>query len=144
MITKKELDDMAIQVPTYEFVEQEADAPVVSPVKRIIAKMQETATTFSLYEVYQALAHIDKMIEGAKAEIAAHGKRKELFLAELAIVERDLGVSDMEKQYQAEVIAEIAVAEALKRPVAETLNPPAPVEPVAAEEVAPVAEVQKS
>lgn len=113
-ITGEELHQMELEAPVYQFVAPEPDAPKVSPIKRQIAKIQETATTFTLYDVYRTIGQLDKLIEGKKAEIEAHEKNKELFLAELALIEKSLHVSDAEKQYQVEIAAEIAVAEALK------------------------------
>ena len=116
MITAESLQELALQEPSYEFVEPEADAPKVSPIKQQIAKIQETASTFTLYDVYKALGQIDKAIDDKRAEIEGHLKTKALFEAELALIEKALGVSDLERQYQVEVAAEIAAAEALKTP----------------------------
>lgn len=110
------MKEMELQTPDYEFVEPEQDAQPVSPIKRQIAKIQNTATTFSLYEVYQTLGQLDKLIADKEAEIAKHREHKALFEAELALIEASLGVSDLEQQFQNELAAEAAVAEALKNP----------------------------
>ncbi len=113
MITADQIHGMELKAPAYEFVEPEKDAPKVSPIKQQIAKIQETATTFTLYDVYRTIGQLDKIIEDKEAEIVAHKNTKSLFEAELVLIEKALGVSDLEKQYQNEVAAEIAVEEVL-------------------------------
>lgn len=114
IITQEELHDLELQAPEYAFVERGADEETISPIKLQIAKIQNTASTFSLYDVYKLIGSLDRLIDEKEAEIAKHKQNKELFLAEIALIEKALGVSEMEKQYQAEVTAEVAVAEALK------------------------------
>jgi hypothetical protein len=114
MITAEQMHDLELQAPKYEFVQPEPDAQEVSPIKRQIAKIQETASTFTLYDVYRTIGQLDKRIEDKQAEIKADEDMKKLFEAELALIEKSLKVSDLERQYQVEVAAEIAVAEALK------------------------------
>ena len=116
MINKDELHQMELQVPDYEFVEPEPDAQPVSPIRRQIAKIQQTASLFNMYDVYKAIGGIEKIIEGKKAEIEAHEKQKELFLAEIALIEKALGVNDLERQFHVDVATEIAVEEAMKNP----------------------------
>lgn len=108
------MKEMELQAPKYEFVEPEPDAPKVSPIKQSIAKIQETAQTFTMYDVYRTIGQLDKRISDKKAEIEADEKLKELFEAEIALIEKSLGVSDLEKQYQVEVAVENAFAEASK------------------------------
>lgn len=116
MITAAQMKEMELEIPSYEFVEPEVDAPAVSPIKRQIAKIQETAQTFTFYDVYRVIGQLDKTIADKKTEIEAHEKNKALFEAELVLIEKGLGVSlkDLEAQYQSEVAAEVAVTEALK------------------------------
>jgi hypothetical protein len=109
MITAEQMKEMELQVPKYEFVEPEADAPAVSPIKRQIAKIQETASTFTLYDVYRTIGQLDKLIADKQVEIKGHEDMKELFEAELALIENQLKVTDLENQYKNEVLAEVAI-----------------------------------
>lgn len=113
MITAEQMHEMELKAPKYEFVEPEADAPKVSPIKQQIAKIQETAQTFTLYDVYRTIGQLDKRIADKKAEIEADEKLKALFEAEIKLIEEALGVTDLEKQYQVEVAVEKAVGETL-------------------------------
>lgn len=125
MITVKEMKDLELQVPKYEFVEPEEGAQEVSPVKRQIAKIQETASTFTLYDVYRSMGMLEKRIKDREAENEADRKMLKLFKAELTLIEKALGVSKMEKQFQNELAAEAAVAQAAKETVAEQAAEPA-------------------
>lgn len=124
-ITAEEIHDLELQAPEYKFIAPDADAQPVSPIKRPIAKIQETASTFTLYDVYKMIGQLDRVIAEKEAEIVKHKQHKELFEAELALVEKSLGVKEMEKQYQVECLAETAVAEAMKGDTSEPTNAPA-------------------
>lgn len=114
MITAEQIKELELQTPKYEFVQPEEGGQEVSPIKRNIAKIQETAQTFTLYDVYKIIGQLDKQIEDKEAEIGSIKDTKALFEAELVLIEKALKVTDLETQYQNEVAAEVAVAEALK------------------------------
>ena len=109
MITAEQMKEMELRTPKYEFVEPDAEAPKVSPIKQPIAKIQETAQTFTLYDVYRTIGQLDKRITDKQAEIEADEKLKKLFEAEIELIEKALGVSDLERQYHVEVAVEHAL-----------------------------------
>lgn len=118
MITAKEMKAMELQEPKYEFVEPEPDAPAISPIKQPIAKIQETASTFTLYDVFRSIGFIEKRIEDRNAENKKDREMLKLFRAEIALIEKALGVSKLEKQYQNECAAEAAIAQMGAQPTA--------------------------
>ena len=63
--------------------------------------------------MYKAISYIDRVIEEKTKEIELQQKNKELFLAEIELIEKALGITDMEKQFQTEVAVEETVATAL-------------------------------
>lgn len=118
MITREELKELELAAPRYEFVEAgEGNEETLPPVKRQIAKIQEAALTFTPYEVFQHIAMLKKQIQGHKDSITGLETKLELYEAELELIEKSLGVSELNRQFQAEEAKTVA---ALAEKVEET------------------------
>lgn len=65
MITDEKLKEIEKNVPIYEFVETEEELVVKKP----IAKIRETAETFTLYDVMKYLEKMTKGIADKEAEL---------------------------------------------------------------------------
>lgn len=100
--------------PKYEFVVEEGVSDV-TPVKRKIAKTMEVTETFNVFETMQYLARMDKAIADKEAEVEGLKKMKEAYQAELDLIESELGVQALDKEYQKEV-AERVNPESIKSP----------------------------
>lgn len=95
-------------VPQYVFVES-SEGEDLPPVKRQIAKTMEITEHFRLYDVYAHLGALDKRIDEFQENIKALTEQKKNFLDELDIIEKALGISEMESEYN-RVKAEEATA----------------------------------
>lgn len=84
-------------VPTYVFVETEGED--LPPIKRQIAKTMEITENFRLYDVYAHLGALDKKIKEFEENIGALTAQKKNFLDELEVIEKALGISEMESEY---------------------------------------------
>ena len=91
---------MSEQIPTYKFSEDNKEN--LSPLRQKIEKTMEITETFNLYDVYKYVGSIDKHISDKLAEVKSLKKQKQAFLDEIELVEKTLGVSDLEKMYQEE------------------------------------------
>ena len=114
-MNKADIDTLNSQIPKYEYVEIEGETEVAL-IKRTIAKLQETATTFNLYDVYTAISHIDKRNADLQVEIDINNKNKALFEAEIELIEKALGIDNPLQMYADAKIAEktpVAPVEAL-------------------------------
>jgi hypothetical protein len=109
-VTREELHEVTLQKPTYKWIAQEEDAQDVSPIKRPIAKLQEAHAEFTVYQAYQAIGQLEDGIRKRDEQSTADRATIELYRAELDLIQSALGIDDLEKQYQNEKLAEIAVS----------------------------------
>lgn len=95
MITDEKLKEIEKNVPTYEFVETEEEIIVKKP----IAKIRETAETFTLYDVMKYLEKMTKGIADKEAELEWLRKMREKYLEEVKLIEEALGIENAEGDY---------------------------------------------
>ncbi len=95
-------------VPKYKLAEKEEEKDF-SPVKKTIFKTMEVTENFTLYSVLEYIAKLDKAIADKEAEAGGLKNMKEAYLKELEVIEKQLGMSNLEDEYR-KVAAEAAAA----------------------------------
>lgn len=113
-ITRDELKEIDLSVPEYFWIEDEESAKL-SPIKRPMAKVQKAHAEFTPYQAYQMIGKLEGFIAKRNEENAADQNKIDLFKAELAIIEKELDIKNLEEAYKNECLAEAAVAEATKK-----------------------------
>lgn len=112
-ITRDELKEIELTVPEYFWIEDE-ESGKLSPIKRPMAKIQKAHAEFTPYQAYQVIGKLESAINKRNEENAADQNKIDLFKAELAIIEKELGIPKLEEQFKNECLAESALAETTK------------------------------
>lgn len=89
--------------PKYQFVEAIEGEEEVSPIKRSISKTMEITENFTVFAALEYVAKIDKAIKDKEAEIEGFKIMKKAYEDEFKLIEEELGVQEMEADYQKEV-----------------------------------------
>ena len=89
--------------PTYKFAELKEGEEVKTPAKRLIAKTSTVTEHFDMHSTLEYMAKMDKEIESKLAEVEGLKKMKEAFQTEIDYIELELGVLEMDKDYQKEI-----------------------------------------
>lgn len=113
-ISRDELKEIDLSVPEYFWIEDEESAKL-SPIKRPMAKVQKAHAEFTPYQAYQMIGKLEGFIAKRNEENAADQNKIDLFKAELAIIEKELDIKNLEEAYKNECLAESALAEATKK-----------------------------
>lgn len=87
--------------PKYKFVETEGED--VTPIKRKIAKTMEITEEFSAYDAIEYVAKMKKAVADKEADIEGLRTMIKAYEDELRIIENELGVQEMEADYQKEI-----------------------------------------
>lgn len=96
-----------IIVPKYQLADIESERGL-PPVKRTVFKTMEITETFTVYSVFQHLARMEKAIQDKQAEIDGLESMKKAYMYEVAIIEKQLGISDMEDEFARLKVEEVA------------------------------------
>lgn len=104
MITNEKLKEIEKNVPTYQFVETEEPTPNI---RKPIAKIRETAETFTLYDVMKYLEKMTKAIADKEAELEGMRKLKAKYEEEIRVIEESLGTKDTQEEYMKEFAREL-------------------------------------
>lgn len=101
-------------VPKYSFQEPEEGQDTLAPVRRTIAKTHEITETFTVFDMFKGIAMLDKAINDAKLQVEMLEKRRENYKAEISVIEEQLGVSDLQAEYEKSMIEETQSADSNK------------------------------
>lgn len=107
-ITREALKEIDLSIPEYYWVEDEKTNGL-SPIKRPMAKVQKAHAEFTPYQAYQMIGKLEGMINKRNEENEADQNKIDLFKAELAIIEKQLGIPKLEEQFKNEQLAEAAL-----------------------------------
>ena len=89
--------------PTYKFVEPVEGEEVKTPARRVIAKTSTITEHFDVHSTLEYMARMDKEIGELEAKISGLKTMKEAYQKELDLIENELGVMEMDKDFQKEV-----------------------------------------
>lgn len=101
-----------IVIPKYSF--QEVEGEELPPVRRTIGKTHEITETFTVYDIFKGLAMLEKRIADSKAQTEMFEKQRENYLAEIEVIEEQLGVSNLQDEYQKAMVEEVQKADEIK------------------------------
>ncbi len=107
-VTREELRQVELTPPEYFWIEDE-EAQKLSPIKRPMAKVQKAHAEFTPYQAYQMIGKLEGFIAKRNEENEADQNKIDLFKAELAIIEKQLGIPKLEEQFKNECLAEAAL-----------------------------------
>lgn len=96
-------------IPVYKFKEVEGE--VLTPIRRTIQKTMEVTEEFNVFEALQYRAKLIKAIADKQAEIDGLQSMVKAYDEEIAIIEKALGVQDLEVEYQKELAEKNAESE---------------------------------
>lgn len=82
-------------VPVYELVVDEN----VEPLKRKIKKTMEVTEEFTMFDVMQYIAKLDKAIADKKTEIQSLETMREAYMKEIVHVESQTNVNSLEEEW---------------------------------------------
>lgn len=99
-----------MDTPVYKFTQKEGEE-ALAPVRRSISKTMETTETFTMYDVLTYIAKIRKSIDDKKAEITGLEAMLKAYEDEVALIEGQLGVADLDAEFQKEKAQEVTDAE---------------------------------
>jgi hypothetical protein len=108
MDKKKHLD---VVVPKYQFAPLTEEDKKLPPIQRQVFKTMEITESFTVYSVFQHLAKMEKAIADKQAEIDGLEEMKKAYMAEMAVIEGQLGIHDLEHEF---ALVQLAEAEAKK------------------------------
>lgn len=91
--------------PKYTFVELK-EGGEVAPIKRQIAKTMEVTENFNLFDVISYIAKMRKGVADKQAEIDGIETMIKAYEDELKLIEDELGVQELESDYQKEIARE--------------------------------------
>lgn len=88
--------------PKYEFAIEEG-IENITPVRRKINKTMEITESFNYYDALAYCMKMEKAVKDKEAEIEGLNAMIEAYRKELVIIERELGIEELEKQYNLEL-----------------------------------------
>lgn len=88
-----------IVVPKYQFAPLTEEESKLPPIQRQVFKTMEITESFTVYSVFQHLAKMDKAITDKQAEIDGLVDMKKAYMAEMAVIENQLGINDLEHEF---------------------------------------------
>ncbi len=103
-----------IVVPKYKFAPLTEEEKKLPPVQRQVFKTMEITESFTVYSVFQHLAKMDKAIEDKQKEIEGLISMKENYMNEMAVIEKQLGITDLENEFNMIRLKEIQEEEKKK------------------------------
>lgn len=99
--------------PKYAWVEQK-EGEEVTPIRRQISKTMEVTETFTYYEALAYVMKMEKAVADKKAEIDGLESMIKAYRDELSIIEDELEVERLDKEYNLELQAKLQEEEKLK------------------------------
>jgi hypothetical protein len=111
---KKKEEEKVIE-PKYAFGEY-ADMELIpgEPLKKKVTKTMEITETFTIFDVMQYIAKLKKGIEDKDAEKQGLVNMLEAYEKELALIEKNLGVMDLQKKWEKEQAETLSAEEIVK------------------------------
>lgn len=103
----------ATAIPVFTFDPKLDETEETPPIRRQIGKTMSITENFTLYDVFKYVGQVDKKIKEFRDGIEALEAQRKNYMDEVALIEQQLGVSDLEAQYQ-KVKAEEAVAKEIE------------------------------
>lgn len=97
MITQSDLEFLGLKEAKYDFLETDNDD--LSPINRPMARIAETAQTFTALDLYKARAELDLSIEKAKSDLTP-----KIFKTKIANLKSSLEKAVAEQEKQRELI----------------------------------------
>lgn len=99
--------------PKYEYVIEDGIEDI-TPIKRKIAKTMEITETFTYYDALAYCMKMEKAVEDKKAEIEGLESMIKAYRDEIEIIEKELGVTEMEREWNIELQKKLQAEEASK------------------------------
>lgn len=96
---KEKVKHLDVVVPKYQFAPLTDEESKLPPVQRQVFKTMEITESFTVYSVFQHLAKMDKAIADKQAEIDGLEDMKKAYMAEMAVIENQLGIEDLEQEF---------------------------------------------
>lgn len=85
-------------IPKYILGDLETEKEL-SPMKKTIFKTMEVTETFTAYDVLKYVASMDKAIADKEGELKGLRDMREAYMKELKLIEKKLGLKNLEKEY---------------------------------------------
>jgi hypothetical protein len=116
---EKKIKHLDIVVPKYAFAPITEEEKNLPPVQRKVFKTMEVTESFTVYDVFKHLAKMDRAIADKEAEIASLEEMKKSYMEEMIIIEKQLGIEDLEQEFRFIRAAEAEAEEKAKKDAAE-------------------------
>lgn len=107
--------------PKYEYVIEDGIEDI-TPIKRKIAKTMEITETFTYYDALAYCMKMEKAVEDKKAEIEGLESMIKAYRDEIEIIEKELGVTEMEREWNIELQKKLQEEEANKESLTEEVK----------------------
>lgn len=108
-----EVEEKIVSRPKYKWTEAVEGEEAVAPIRRQISKTMEVTETFSYYDALAYCMKMEKAVKDKQAEIAGLEAMIKAYRDELEIIEAELKVNEIEKEFQLEVQAKLQEEEKL-------------------------------